>query len=179
MGVATNPPHLPPTLVRPRVYEVDFQIEGPSSRPALTAEFVLGSSNPVNNTNWREVVGKNVHATISKGNMGYDQQCILSSLLLILSFSTRKSTWLASRAFLPIHYEEQSTQNHQNNTFRDDRVHISRNNCIYSQLVHPLPVGILNHVMFHLNHLLHLCSSSSLWVSIINALYLAHVKCDF
>ena len=48
-----------------------------------------------------------MHATIPKGNMGYDQQCILSSLLLLLSFSTGKRTSLASRAFLPIFYEEQ------------------------------------------------------------------------
>ena len=40
----------------------------------------------------RKVVGKNVHATISQGNMGYDQHCSwhwLSNLLLLLSFRSR------------------------------------------------------------------------------------------
>ena len=48
----------------------------------------------------REVVGKIVHATISKGNMGYDQCTVfltlqLSNLLFLLSFSTRRHTSVA------------------------------------------------------------------------------------
>ena len=48
----------------------------------------------------REVVGKNVHATISKGNMGYDQYTVflilqLSNLLFLLSFSTHRYTPMA------------------------------------------------------------------------------------
>ena len=40
----------------------------------------------------RKVVGKNVHATTPKGNMGYDR------LLLLLSVSTRKHIFMAFRA---------------------------------------------------------------------------------
>ena len=63
--------------------------------------------------------GKKVHATIPKGNMGYDQLWItllltlqLSKLLLLLSFSTRKHTSTASCAILSNFFEEQRTQNH-------------------------------------------------------------------
>ena len=96
---------------------------------------------------------KNVHATIPKGNMGYDQQCILSSLLLLLSFSTGKRTSLAFRAFLPIFYEEQWNQNHPQYFSGWSRSHffdnLSRNTVHIASWFTPLPVGILNHVMFH------------------------------
>ena len=51
----------------------------------------------------RNFVGRNVHATISKGNMGYDQytvpdDCSCRRLLLLLSFSTRKHIFMAFRA---------------------------------------------------------------------------------
>ena len=64
----------------------------------------------------RKIVGKNVHATIPKGNMGYDQHtsshCRLSSLLLLHSFSTLKHQSVASRAMLLNFFEDQRTQNH-------------------------------------------------------------------
>ena len=52
---------------------------------------------------------KNVHATIPKGNMGYDQYTVPDSvyLLLLLSFSTRKHTPMASPAILSNFFEEQ------------------------------------------------------------------------
>ena len=51
----------------------------------------------------RNFVGRNVHATISKGNMRYDQytvpdDCSCRRLLLLLSFSTRKHIFMAFRA---------------------------------------------------------------------------------
>ena len=57
----------------------------------------------------RKVVGKNVHATIPKGNMGYDQYTVPDSvyLRLLLSFSTRKHTPMASPAILSNFFEEQ------------------------------------------------------------------------
>ena len=64
----------------------------------------------------RKVVGKNVHATIPKGIMGYDQHTlpntVLSNLLLLLSFSTRKHTSMTSHAILSNFFEEQWAQNH-------------------------------------------------------------------
>ena len=54
-----------------------------------------------------------MHATIPKGNMGYDQHATLfltlwlSNLLLLLSFSIRKHTSMASRAILSNFFEEQ------------------------------------------------------------------------
>ena len=57
----------------------------------------------------KKVVGKNVHVTIPKGNMGYDQYTVPDSvyLLLLLSFSTRKHTPMASPAILSNFFEEQ------------------------------------------------------------------------
>ena len=59
----------------------------------------------------RKVVGKNVLATIPKGDMGYDQYTVpdtqqLRNLLLVLSFGTRKHTSMVVRA------NELLTQNH-------------------------------------------------------------------
>ena len=52
----------------------------------------------------RKVVGKTVHATIPKGNMGYDQyilpDTVLSKLLLLLSFSTCRHMSMASLAIV-------------------------------------------------------------------------------
>ena len=53
----------------------------------------------------RKVVGKNVHVTTPKGNMGYD-------LHLLLSFSICKHTSMAFRAILSYFFKEQWTQNH-------------------------------------------------------------------
>ena len=59
----------------------------------------------------RKVVGKNVNATIPKGNMGYDQHAVSDTVAvessLLLSFSIRKHTSMASRAFLSNFFEEQ------------------------------------------------------------------------
>ena len=64
----------------------------------------------------REVVGKNVHATIPKGNMRYDQYTVPGTVTVKNSFvaflSTRKHTSMASRAILSNFCEEQRTQNH-------------------------------------------------------------------
>ena len=65
----------------------------------------------------RKVVGKNVHATILKGNMGcWSIHCSwhteLSNLLLLLSFTTRKQTSKTSGAILSYFFEEEWAQNH-------------------------------------------------------------------
>ena len=60
---------------------------------------------------WRKVVGKNVHATIPKGKMGYDQYTVPDTVAvkptLLPSFSTPKHTSMASRAILANFFEEQ------------------------------------------------------------------------
>ena len=52
-----------------------------------------------------------MHATIPKGNMGYDQHAVPDNVavetLLLLSFNTRKHTSMASRAILLNFFEEQ------------------------------------------------------------------------
>ena len=55
-----------------------------------------------------------MHATIPKGNMGYDQYAVPDTVAveLLLSFSIRKHTSMASRAILSNFFEEQRTQNH-------------------------------------------------------------------
>ena len=63
----------------------------------------------------RKVVGKNVHATIPKGNMGYDQytvrdDCSCRIYLSVLSFSTREHMSMASSAILSNFCEEKWTQ---------------------------------------------------------------------
>ena len=65
----------------------------------------------------RKVVGKNVHATIPKGNMGYDQYTVpdtvaVKTSFVANSFSTRKHTSMASSAILSNFFEEHRTQNH-------------------------------------------------------------------
>ena len=59
----------------------------------------------------RKVVGQNVHATIPKGNMGYEQYSVPDTVAveptLLLSFSTRKHMSMASRATLSNFFEEQ------------------------------------------------------------------------
>ena len=61
----------------------------------------------------RKVVGKYVHATIPKGNMGYAQYTVPDfvtvDLLLLLSFSTRKHMSMASRVILSNSFEKQRT----------------------------------------------------------------------
>ena len=64
---------------------------------------------------WK-VVGKNAHATIPNGHMGYDQYTVLESLavnlLLLLSFGTHKHTSIPTRAILSNFFGEQWTENH-------------------------------------------------------------------
>ena len=59
----------------------------------------------------RKVVGKNVPATILRGNMGYDQYAVPDTVTvessMLLSFSTLKHTSMASRAILSNFFEEQ------------------------------------------------------------------------
>ena len=64
----------------------------------------------------RKVVEVNVHATIPKGNMGYDRYTVPDTVaveptFVLLSFSTRKHMSIASRAILSNFVEEQRTQN--------------------------------------------------------------------
>ena len=59
----------------------------------------------------RKVVGKNVHATIPKGNLGRMINTLLltlqlSNLLLLLSFSNLKHISMASLAILSNFFEE-------------------------------------------------------------------------
>ena len=64
----------------------------------------------------RKVVGKKVHATIPKGNMGYDQYIVPDTvavdLLLLLPFSSRTHTSMASSVILSNFFEEKWTQNY-------------------------------------------------------------------
>ena len=58
-----------------------------------------------------------MHATIPKGNMGYDQYPVPGSvavepIFLLLSFRTCKHMSMASRAILSNFFENQWTQNH-------------------------------------------------------------------
>ena len=58
-----------------------------------------------------------MHATIPKGNMGYDQYTVPDTVAVKTSFvaflfSTRKHTSMASRAILSYFFEEQRTRNH-------------------------------------------------------------------
>ena len=57
-----------------------------------------------------KVVGKNVHATILKGDMGYDQYTVPDTVaveLLLLSSSNRKHKSVASSAILVNFFGEQ------------------------------------------------------------------------
>ena len=66
----------------------------------------------------RKVVTKNVHATITKGNMGYDQYTVPDTIAIkptfvaFLSFSTRKGMSVAFHAILSNFFEKQCPQNH-------------------------------------------------------------------
>ena len=87
----------------------------------------------------RKVVGKNVHATIPKGSMGYEQDAVPDTVAieptLLLSFSNRKHMSVASRAILSNFFER--TVNSKPPTipfgivactFSDN---LSRNSCMY------------------------------------------------
>ena len=66
----------------------------------------------------RKVVEKNVHATIPKGNMGYDQYTVPDTIAIeptfvaFLSFSTHKGMSVVFHAILSNFFEEQCPQNH-------------------------------------------------------------------
>ena len=53
------------------------------------------------------VVGKNVHATIPKGKMGYEQYTVPDDCSCRTDFSTRKHMSMASRAILSNFFEQQ------------------------------------------------------------------------
>ena len=78
----------------------------------------------------RKVFGKNVHATIPKGNMGYDQYIVPDdcncNLFVVLSFSTRKHMSMASSAILSNFFEEKWKHKPTHNAFWDCRVHFFR-----------------------------------------------------
>ena len=63
-------------------------------------------------------MGKNVHGTIPKGNIGYvqytvpDTVAVESNLFLLLSFSTCRHMSMTSPAILSNFFENQCTQNH-------------------------------------------------------------------
>ena len=65
----------------------------------------------------RKVVGKNVHATIPKGNMGYNQytvpkDCSCRTYFGCFPLAIANITSQTSRAILSNFFEEQCTQNH-------------------------------------------------------------------
>ena len=65
----------------------------------------------------RKVVGKNVHATIPKGNMGYDQytvpnDCSCRTYFCCFPLAIANITSQTSCAILSNFFEEQCTQNH-------------------------------------------------------------------
>ena len=65
----------------------------------------------------RKVVGKNVHATIPKGNMGYNQytvpkDCSCRTYFGCFPLAIANITSQTSRAILSDFFEEQCTQNH-------------------------------------------------------------------
>ena len=65
----------------------------------------------------KKVAGKNVHATIPKSNMGFDQYAVadtvaVSNPLLLLSFSIRKHSSMAFRAILSNFFNEYWNQYH-------------------------------------------------------------------
>ena len=64
----------------------------------------------------RKVVGKKVHTTIPKGNMGYDQYVAPDTVAVepafLFPFSSRKRISMASRAILSNFFEEKWTQNY-------------------------------------------------------------------
>ena len=101
----------------------------------------------------REVVGQNVYTIIPKGNMDLIKTLFLTlncqTLLLLLSLSTGKHTFMASRAILSKFSEEQWTQNHPHNlsglsgaTFSDN---FSRNSCMPIESTQNVPQWLSMH----------------------------------
>ena len=60
----------------------------------------------------RKAVGINVHSTLPKGNMGYDQYTVPDTAAVEPTFVAPKHTSMASRAILANFFEELSTENH-------------------------------------------------------------------
>ena len=76
---------------------------------------------------WREVVGKNVHATIPKGNMGYDQYTVPGTVAVKTSFVA----FVANiRPWPLVPFFQISVKNSElkttHNTFSDCRVYFFR-----------------------------------------------------
>ena len=69
----------------------------------------------------RKVVGKNVHATIPKDNMGYVQYTVPDTGVLLLSFSTRRFMSTASPSILSNSLKNSELKT-THNTFRGCRV---------------------------------------------------------
>ena len=81
----------------------------------------------------KKVVGKKLHATIPKGNMGYDQYTVPNTVAMEPTFvafliSTRKHTAMASRAIVSnfFLFPKNSELKTTHNTFQDCRVHFFR-----------------------------------------------------
>ena len=82
--------------------------------------------------NSRKVVGKNVRATIPKGNMGYDQCTVPDTVAVEPTFVCFPLTLANIRPwpYLSYHFFQISLKNSElkttHNTFRDCRVHFFR-----------------------------------------------------
>ena len=59
-----------------------------------------------------KVVRQNVHTTIPKNNMEYEDVAVEPPFFFSLSFSPRKDTSIAYQAILSNFFEEKCTQNH-------------------------------------------------------------------
>ena len=92
----------------------------------------------------RKVVGKKVHATIPKGNMGYDQYTVPDTVAVKPTFvaflffpliSTHKHTSITFRTILSNFFQKKWTKNYPQYWFRDGRVYsfrqpFSKYNCV-------------------------------------------------
>ena len=81
----------------------------------------------------KKVVGKKLHATIPKGNMGYDQYTVPNTVAMEPTFvvfliSTRKHTAMASRAIVSnfFLFPNNSELKTTHTIFQDCRVHFFR-----------------------------------------------------
>ena len=78
----------------------------------------------------RKAVGKNVHATVLEGNMGYDQYTVPDTVaveptFVSFSFSTRKHKSMVARAFFQIFLKNRELRI-SHNTFRECCEHFVR-----------------------------------------------------
>ena len=87
---------------------------------------ILLSENTCKYSYFEKGCRKNLHATIPKGNTGYDQYsapgevAVKSTFVTFLQFSSRKHTFMGSRAIILFFFElENSVLKTTNNTFGD------------------------------------------------------------